>query len=70
MKIEPEDIMSFQRLWKEQFQTDLSETEGQEKANCLLELMKAIYKPIPKPQKLVENKQLTILDFNENSHEI
>lgn len=70
MKIEPEDIKSFQRLWKEQFHTDLSEAEAHEKATCLLEMMKAIYKPIPKPQKLVESAQLTILDFNEHSHEV
>ncbi len=70
MKIEPEDIQSFQRLWKDQFQTDLSESEAQEKATYLLEMMKTIYRPIPKPQKLNENTQLTILDFNDHSHEI
>lgn len=65
MKIEPEDLKGFQRLWKEQFHLDLSEQEAQVKAICLLEMMKAIYRPIPKPQNLEANKQLSILDFNQ-----
>lgn len=61
MKIEPEDIKGFQRLWKEQFQTDLSDEEACLKATCLLQLIQAIYRPIPKPATAV---QLTILDHN------
>ncbi len=63
MKIEPEDIKSFQRLWKEQFQAELSEEEAQAKATFLLEMMKTVYKPIPKPAK--SKTQLSILDFNQ-----
>lgn len=65
MKIEPEDIRGFQRLWKEQFHSELNEEEAQVKAICLLEMMKAIYKPIPKPKSHESNTQLSILDFNQ-----
>ncbi|GEM_PF-2818000 len=71
MKIELEDLKSFQRLWKEQFQSDLSEEEAIEKATALLEMMKVIYRPIPKPKNLDTNRQLSILDFNHNpTHEV
>lgn len=65
MKIEPEDIKGFQRLWKEHFQLDLSEEEAQAKANYLLKMMKNVYMPIPKPKTLDGNTQLSILDFNQ-----
>ena len=61
MKIEPEDIKGFQRLWKDQFNSDLNEQEAHAKAICLLEMMKKIYKPIPKP---IEPNQPSLLDFN------
>lgn len=61
MKIEPEDLKEFQRLWKEQFHLDLSNEEALEKATDLLEMMKVIYRPIPKP---IEAKQPSLLDFN------
>ena len=64
MKIELEDIKEFQRLWKEHFHTDLSEDEAQVKASFLLEMMKVIYQPIPKPASLEEESQLSILDYN------
>lgn len=64
MKLEPEDINGFQRLWKEQFQSDLSEEEAEEKATYLLEMMEVIYRPIPKSKPLDDNTQLSILDFN------
>lgn len=67
MKIEPEDIKSFQRLWKEQFNADIDEQETQEKAIQLLEMMKSIYKPIPQPSQ--SKTQLSILDFNQIHHE-
>ena len=66
MKIEPEDLKGFQRLWKDQFQADLSDEEALAKATCLLEMMKVIYRPIPKPKTLDTNKQLSILDFNQS----
>ncbi len=66
MMIEPEDIKGFQRLWKEQFHIELSEEEAQVKASCLLEMMKVIYRPIPKSfPKPEEKTQLSILDFNQ-----
>lgn len=66
MMIEPEDIKGFQRLWKEQFHLELSEEEAQVKASCLLEMMKVIYRPIPKSiPKPEEKTQLSILDFNQ-----
>ncbi len=61
MKIEPDDLAGFQRLWKEQFHLDLSNEEALEKATDLLEMMKVIYRPIPKP---IETKQPQLLDFN------
>lgn len=64
MKLEPEDIKGFQRLWKEHFHTDLSEEEAQAKASYLLEMMKIVYMPILKPEPLDKNAQLSILDFN------
>lgn len=64
MKIELEDIKEFQRLWKEHFHTDLTEEEAQVKSSYLLEMMKVIYKPIPKPVSIKEKSQLSILDFN------
>lgn len=66
MKIEPEDLKGFQRLWKDQFQAELSDEEALAKATCLLEMMKVIYRPIPKPQNLDTNRQLSILDFNQS----
>lgn len=66
MKIELEDLKGFQRLWKEQFQSELSEEEALEKATCLLEMMKVIYRPIPKPKNLEAKTQLSILDFNQS----
>lgn len=67
MKIEPEDIRSFQGLWNEQFQSQLSQEEAQEKAICLIELMKTIYRPIPKPQNFGATKQISILDYNQGN---
>lgn len=68
MKIEPEDIKSFQGLWKEQFGLDLNEQDAHVKVICLLEMMKAIYQPIPKPVE--GEKQLSLLDFNQYSDAI
>ncbi len=67
MKIEPEDLKGFQRLWKDQFQAELSDDEALAKATCLLEMMKVIYRPIPKPKDLDTNRQLSILDFNQSN---
>ena len=66
MKIEPEDLKGFQRLWEEQFQVKLNDEESLEKATHLLELMKAIYKPMPKPKTFERKQQLSILDFNQS----
>jgi len=63
MKIEPEDIKGFQRLWKDSFNLVISKEEAQEKAIILLEMMKLVYRPLPKPN---EQKQLSILDLNQN----
>ncbi len=67
MKLEPEDIKGFQRLWKDSFDLELSEQEAQEKATALLEMMKLVYRPLPKPSEL---KQLSILDLNQDKNEI
>ncbi|MEK7524387.1 MAG: hypothetical protein AAB588_05165 [Patescibacteria group bacterium] len=66
MKIEPEDIKSFQRLWKEHFQLELSDEEAGEKATHLLEMMKVLYRPIPKP-KPDATSQPSILDLNKGN---
>ncbi len=63
MKLEPEDIKGFQRLWKDSFDLAISEEEAQEKAIILLEMMKLVYRPLPKPDG---QKQLSILDLNQN----
>lgn len=60
MKIEPEDIKGFQRLWKDSFKVEISEEEAHEKAIILLEMMKLVYRPLPKPQT---SQQLSILDL-------
>ena len=62
MKIEPEDLHQFQRLWKEHFHTELSEEDAQIKANLLLDMMITIYRPLPKPHANASN-QLFPLDF-------
>lgn len=67
MKLEPEDIKGFQRLWKDSFDLELNEQEAQEKSTALLEMMKLVYRPLPKP---TEQKQLSILDLNQDKHEI
>lgn len=63
MKLEPEDIQGFQRLWKESFQAELCEEEAETKAMFLLEMMKAIYQPIPRPAQPDPNMQLSLLDL-------
>lgn len=63
MKLEPEDIQGFRRLWKESFQAELSEEEAEMKAMFLLEMMKAIYQPIPLPSPQSDKAQLSLLDF-------
>jgi len=63
MKLEPEDIKGFQRLWKDSFKVEISEEEAHGKAIILLEMMKLVYRPLPKP---ISQKQLSILDFNQN----
>ena len=68
MKFEPNDLQHFQRLWKESFQEDISLDEAAEKASFLYEMMKNIYKPIPKPS--TEREQLSILDLNPKTHEV
>lgn len=67
MKLEPEDIKGFQRLWKDSFNLDISESEAEEKATALLEMMKLVYRPLPKP---TEQQQLSILDLNQDKNEI
>jgi len=67
MKLEPEDVKGFQRLWKDSFDLELSEQEAQEKSTALLEMMKLVYRPLPKP---AEQQQLSILDINQDKHEI
>ncbi len=62
MKLELEDIKGFQRLWKEQFNSELNEQEAEEKATHLLEMMKVIYMPLPKPRRPDAQPQLSILD--------
>lgn len=62
MKIEPEDIKGFQRLWKDSFKVEISEEEAREKAIILLEMMKLVYRPLPKPQT---SQQLSILDLKQ-----
>lgn len=67
MKLEPEDIKGFQRLWRDSFHLEIGEKEAQEKATALLEMMKLLYRPLPKPE---EQQQLSILDLNQDKHEI
>ena len=62
MKIEPDDVQQFQRLWKEQFHTELNEEDAQTKANFLLNMMRVIYQPLPRPQTNSSN-QLFPPDF-------
>ncbi len=49
MKIEPEDLQQFQRLWKEHFHTELGDEDANTKVHFLLEMMRAVYRPLPKP---------------------
>ena len=67
MKLEQEDIKGFQRLWKDSFNLEISEQEAQEKATALLDMMKLVYRPLPKP---AEQQQLSILDLNQYKNEI
>jgi len=67
MKIEPNDIKGFQQLWEDSFQTEISEELAMEKAIALLEMMKVVYRPLPKP---FSSAQLSILDFNSENNEI
>lgn len=62
MKIEPQDLERFRQLWKDSFQVEISPEEAQGKAILLLEMMKLVYRPLPKPS----TGQLSILDFNPN----
>lgn len=66
MKLEPEDIQSFQKLWQEQFQEEISAEDARRSANCLLEMMQVVYRPLPKPEEKKEAQQLSILDLNTN----
>ncbi len=61
MKIEPQDLERFRQLWKDSFQTEISEEEAHGKALLLLGMMKLVYRPLPKPSK----GQLS-LDLNPN----
>ena len=63
MKLEPEDIKGFQRLWEDQFNSELSEQEAEEKATHLLEMMKVVYMPLPKAKRPDAKSQLSILDY-------
>lgn len=49
MKIEPEDLQQFQRLWKEHFHTEISDEDANTKANFLLNMMLVVYRPLPNP---------------------
>jgi len=62
MKIEPQDLERFRQLWKDSFHAEISQEEAQGKAILLLEMMKLVYRPLPKPSI----RQLSILDFNPN----
>lgn len=62
MKIEPTDLESFKQLWHEQFDQEINTEEALAKSSQLLEMMKLLYQPLPKPS--TEQKQLTILDLN------
>lgn len=62
MKIEPQDIQAFKRLWQESFGQELNAQEAQEKAAHLLSMMRVIYKPLPKPHK--GPAQLSLLELN------
>jgi hypothetical protein len=62
MKIEPQDLEQFRQLWKDSFQTEISQEEAHEKALKLLGMMRLVYRPLPKPSK----GQLSMLDLNPN----
>ena len=49
MKIEPEDLQQFQRLWKEHFHTEISDEDANTKAHFLLDMMLVVYRPLPNP---------------------
>ncbi len=62
MKIEPQDLERFRQLWKDSFHVEISQEEAQGKAILLLEMMKLVYRPLPKPSK----GQLSLLEPNPN----
>ena len=62
MKFEPEDIERFRQIWKGSFQEEISYEEALEKSTQLLEMMKLVYQPLPKPSS---DEQLSILFPNQ-----
>lgn len=68
MKLESQDLEAFKQLWQESFGQTLSTQHAQEKATHLLQMMRAIYKPLPKPQEGPE--QLILLELNPTPNEI
>ncbi|MEK7632589.1 MAG: hypothetical protein AAB473_02250 [Patescibacteria group bacterium] len=48
MELSPEQISSFQNLYRNHFGIDLNVSEALEKAIALLSMMKAVYVPITK----------------------
>ena len=50
MRISPEKIIEFQKLYKEQFKQDITPEEAYEKGMILLRLMKIIYQPMTKKE--------------------
>ncbi len=46
--ISKEALNEFKKIWKKEFGTDISDVEALDKATRLLNLFKAVYKPIKK----------------------
>lgn len=51
MELEQESIKEFQKIYKEEFGIDISNQEALDLAQGLLNLFKAVYKPIPFEKK-------------------
>ena len=56
--ISKEQLDEFKKIYKKEFNKVISDQEALESATSLLNMIKAIYKPIPKDSKNKENNKI------------
>jgi len=57
--ISKEQLEKFKKIYKKEFNKDISDQDALESATSLLNMIKAIYKPIPKDFKNKKTMKLT-----------